>query len=415
MRQQQESSSSSLPSSSSTSGTTPSNQPQNRPVAKIAAVSVRPIARVNRPPAPEPASNNVSRPQPHPRRLIPSTAYPSSSQRPSTAHPWGVPFTNVYSNMFFGPSLAAAPQQPVISTPQSMQTTVQNLYSLLRQPTSGSAPAPAPARQSALHRFYPPLSQVSVPAPGHQSTVENLNTFLRVSAQRSAPVPAPASAQQSNVQNVVVPPPRHSIQTSAPAPAPAHQSTVQNSNPLLRHSIQTSAPAQQSSAQNVALPLRQSTQTSVPAPALSSSSSGVSSASLNNIEEDSRSEDFDALIDGDTPQPISEMLLNAIEVRPYMLDGETRSPEVFVDQFETYADLLLLNDEQARVLFAKLAYVKDDLRFQALKFDSTYDDMKRNFLDMAYKGILKPSEKISKIVAPKKSGFIKRVRKLFRK
>ncbi|CAG7675391.1 unnamed protein product, partial [Allacma fusca] len=62
-----------------------------------------------------------------------------------------------------------------------------------------------------------------------------------------------------------------------------------------------------------------------------------------------------------------------------------------------------------------LAYVKDDLRFQALKFDSTYDDMKRNFLDMAYKGILKPSEKISKIVAPKKSGFIKRVRKLFRK
>ena len=125
-----------------------------------------------------------------------------------------------------------------------------------------------------------------------------------------------------------------------------------------------------------------------------------------------------SLIDSSTPEHIAKMILNTIAVEPYDLEGdETRSPELFIEHFETYANLLNLNEEQKRISFAGLAYTDDALCFDALKFDKTFDDMKANFIEVARRIEQDSTESESMIETPeeKKPSLCARLRKAFQK
>ncbi|XP_065209037.1 uncharacterized protein LOC135837621 [Planococcus citri] len=260
----------------------------------------------------------------HPYRLIPSTAYPSRT-------PTYQPVTSMRSSSTRN-SVNNHPQ-PIPPTPPRVRNGIAEGYIPYLTPADL---ARDPARLALLDRAFEIFS----------SQMEHMRSSY------------PTSAQSQNGYSS----PQLPIPSTVPAPAPApDQSHNSYSSSLHRIPHPPSPPTPSQS------PL-----------------------SFCSEDESSQSDDDlrDPVIDINTPPAISDLLLAAIEVKPFMLPGENRRPETFVTQFETYADLLRLNDEQKRVLFARYAYRDNDLRFKALKYDFTYEDAKTSFLDLVRNNVL---------------------------
>ena len=150
---------------------------------------------------------------------------------------------------------------------------------------------------------------------------------------------------------------------------------------------------------------------------LHQTSAGSASSQIDN-QNSSTETGTNSIIDPDTPKYVAEIILDAIAVEPYNMEGnEARSPESFVEHFEVYANLLNLNAEQKRVLFAGLAYMDNSWCFEALKRHATFDIMKTKFIEVATR-IRRNSIKFQMMMAArneKKPGLLTRVCKWFRK
>ncbi|XP_065212627.1 uncharacterized protein LOC135840167 isoform X2 [Planococcus citri] len=90
-------------------------------------------------------------------------------------------------------------------------------------------------------------------------------------------------------------------------------------------------------------------------------------------------------LDTRTPKTVAEILVDTITPKPYTPPNDTRSPILFIEQFEVCVELLNLNDKQKTALFARMAFVDETVSYEIMRKKSiTYDQAKDYFLKMTW-------------------------------